>query len=61
MPEMDGRPIVLIVGNEVCGVDPGILDQCEKIFSIPMQGVKTSLNTAVAFGIAVYSLRLHLH
>jgi len=60
MPEMDGRPIVLIVGNEVCGVDPGILDQCEKIFSIPMQGVKTSLNTAVAFGIAVYSLRLHL-
>ncbi|HVN71529.1 MAG TPA: RNA methyltransferase [Desulfomonilia bacterium] len=55
--ETDCRPIVLVVGNEVCGVDPGILDLCEKIFAIPMQGVKTSLNTAVAFGIAVYTLR----
>ena len=42
------------------GVDPGILDQCEKVLAIPMQGIKTSLNAAVAFGIAVYMLRLSL-
>jgi tRNA G18 (ribose-2'-O)-methylase SpoU len=56
--DMDDRPVVLVIGNEVCGVDPGILALCEEVLGIPMQGVKTSLNTAVAFGIAVYSLRL---
>lgn len=50
-------PIVLVIGNEVCGVDPGILSLCEKVLGIPMQGVKTSLNTAVALGIALYRLR----
>ena len=55
--ETDDRPIVLVVGNEISGVDPGILDQCDRIISIPMQGIKTSLNTSVAFGIAVYTLR----
>lgn len=55
-PERKQTPIVLVIGNEVCGVDPGILSLCEKVLGIPMQGVKTSLNTAVAFGIAVYHL-----
>ncbi|HPR55065.1 MAG TPA: RNA methyltransferase [Deltaproteobacteria bacterium] len=56
-PGEDGRPVVLVIGNEICGVDPGILSICEQVLGIPMQGVKTSLNTAVAFGIAVYTLR----
>jgi len=56
--DYDDKTVVLVVGNEVCGVDPGILDQCEKVLAIPMQGIKTSLNAAVAFGIAVYMLRL---
>ncbi len=47
------KPIVLIVGNEVTGVDPGILDLCEKILYIPMHGEKRSLNVEVAFGVAV--------
>jgi len=45
--------IVLIVGNEVSGVDPGIIGICDKIVSIPMFGKKQSYNVAVAFGIAV--------
>lgn len=57
--ETDERPIVIVVGNEVCGVDPGILTQCEKVLAIPMQGIKSSLNAAVAFGIAVYTIRFH--
>ena len=54
-----GKPIVLVIGNEISGVDPGILALCEKITHIPMSGIKTSLNAAVAFGIAVYALRFH--
>ena len=46
-------PIVIIIGNEVSGVDPGIIDICDKVISIPMVGKKHSYNVAVAFGIAV--------
>lgn len=53
----DGRPIVLIVGNENVGVDPDILALCEQIVALPMQGVKDSLNVSVALGIAVYTIR----
>jgi 23S rRNA (guanosine2251-2'-O)-methyltransferase len=50
--------IVLIVGNEITGVDPEVLDLCERIIFIPMDGSKRSLNVAVAFGIAANSLRM---
>lgn len=50
-------PVVLVVGNEVSGVDPGILEASDKIFSLPMLGHKSSLNAVVAFGAAVYWLR----
>ena len=52
-----GPPILLIVGNELAGVDPAILERCERVLSIPMAGVKHSLNVVVAFGIAAYFLR----
>jgi len=48
---------VLIVGNEVTGVDPGLLDQSDMIYYIPMHGQKRSFNVAIAFGIAAYALR----
>ncbi len=48
--------VVLVVGNEISGVDPEILSLCERVILIPMQGVKRSFNAAVAFGIAVYYL-----
>ncbi len=46
------RPHVLVVGNEVAGVDPGILEIADRIIYIPMKGQKRSLNVAVAFAIA---------
>lgn len=49
--------VILAVGNEITGVDPGILELCEKIIYIPMQGAKRSLNVAVAFGIAASYFR----
>jgi len=47
---------VLIVGSEVTGVDPELLDLADKIFYIPMRGQKRSFNVAVAFGVAGFSL-----
>jgi 23S rRNA (guanosine2251-2'-O)-methyltransferase len=48
--------VILIVGNEVTGVDPELLDLCDQIFYIPMYGQKGSFNVAIAFGIAAYAL-----
>lgn len=50
-------PRMLIVGNEVTGVDPGLLEMADEIFYIPMQGEKRSFNVAIAFGIAAYALK----
>jgi tRNA G18 (ribose-2'-O)-methylase SpoU len=47
---------LLVVGNEVSGIDPEIMEISTKCLYIPMRGNKTSLNVAVAFGIAIYSL-----
>ena len=49
-------PTLLIFGNEIIGIDPDILALCDNHLHIPMQGLKNSLNVAIAFGIAVYSL-----
>jgi tRNA G18 (ribose-2'-O)-methylase SpoU len=54
-------PLVLMLGNEVCGVDPAILALCDDVLAIPMQGVKNSFNVATSFGIAIsylYALSL---
>ena len=56
-PEIPDEPLCLVVGNEVSGIDPGILALCDRRVWIPMQGYKRSLNVAIAFGIAVYTLR----
>jgi len=55
--DADSRSILLTVGNEVCGVDPGLVEISERVISIPMAGQKRSYNVAVAFGIAVSYLR----
>jgi 23S rRNA (guanosine2251-2'-O)-methyltransferase len=55
--ENQGQGIILMVGNEVTGVDPALLDLCEQIVFIPMRGQKRSLNVEVAFGVAVWALK----
>jgi len=56
LPKAD-TPIALVVGSEPAGVDPAVLAQADTTLSLPMAGSKGSLNVAVAFGIAVYTLR----
>lgn len=50
-------PQILIVGNEITGVDPELLDLCDQIFFLPMHGEKRSFNVAIAFSVAAYALR----
>jgi tRNA G18 (ribose-2'-O)-methylase SpoU len=50
----------LVVGNEVAGVSPAVLEACPLHVRIPMRGVKGSLNVAVAFGIAAHVAALAL-
>lgn len=52
-------PLLLVVGNEVSGVDPAILQITHHAIEIPMFGIKKSINVATAFGIAAYFLRQH--
>jgi len=54
--EVPPTPLVLVVGNEVTGIDPDLLALCERCVSIPMAGRKRSLNVATAFGIAAILL-----
>jgi len=49
---------ILILGNEISGVDPELLELCDSIFHIPMLGEKRSFNVAIAFSIAAYALSL---
>ena len=50
------QKVVLIMGSEVTGVDPDLLELCDEIFYIPMRGEKKSFNVAMAFSIAAYAL-----
>lgn len=50
------RKILLILGNEVDGLEKEILDVCDHIIELPMLGKKESLNVAVAAGIVLYQL-----
>lgn len=51
------NPIVLIVGNEVSGIDPEAVKNSSLCVYIPMEGIKESLNVASAFAIASYLIR----
>ena len=51
------QKLALVVGNERAGIDPAIQRECDALLSLPMSGRKSSLNVAVAFGIALYWVR----
>ncbi len=49
-------PCLLVVGNELEGINQAVLNQADVVLEIPMQGNKESLNVGVATGIALYHL-----
>ncbi len=54
-PKKDYK-LALVLGAEVNGLPKKILQQCEGILEIPMNGSKESLNVSVAFGIIIFSI-----
>jgi tRNA G18 (ribose-2'-O)-methylase SpoU len=50
------RKTAVIVGNEVDGVSPTLLELADIVAEIPMKGKKESLNISVAAGIFLYRL-----
>jgi tRNA G18 (ribose-2'-O)-methylase SpoU len=54
--QLQNQRSVLIVGNEIAGIDLELLDLCDSIYCIPMHGEKKSFNVAIAFSIAAYAI-----
>ena len=53
-------PVCLIVGNEVDGVSESVMALCDSSVEISMSGIKNSLNVAVAFGVAGFTIASRL-
>ena len=49
-------PMLLVVGNELTGVSAEVLAEVDSIVSLPMLGIKVSLNVSVATGVALYEI-----
>jgi tRNA G18 (ribose-2'-O)-methylase SpoU len=45
--------VCLVFGNEVDGIPEEVIDRCDQVVKVTMQGVKSSLNVSVSFGILV--------
>lgn len=50
------KPVAIIIGNEVEGVNQEVLDHCDAAVEISMLGIANSLNVATATGIILYYL-----
>lgn len=53
---LKGERYLLVVGNEVSGVDQRIVDIADVVIEIPQRGVKHSLNVSVSAGIAMWQM-----
>ena len=51
-----GDKVVLVLGEEVHGIAPGLYELMDLFVEIPMRGRKESFNVSVAAGIAMYGL-----
>ncbi|TCD47157.1 RNA methyltransferase [Chlorobium sp. N1] len=53
---LEDFPLCLVLGNEVGGIDDGLLEVCDGVLEIPQYGTKHSLNVSVAAGVALFEL-----
>ena len=52
--DYDGS-LIMLMGNEQAGLNAPLMDVCDQLVKIPMQGRSDSLNLAVATGVALYT------
>lgn len=50
------KKVAIIMGPEVEGLSKNILDKCDLVLEIPMNGKKESLNVSVACGVALFRI-----
>jgi tRNA G18 (ribose-2'-O)-methylase SpoU len=50
----DGRPLALVLGNEVEGVSDVVIQACDGCVVIPQHGSKHSLNVSVCAGVVLW-------
>lgn len=55
--DYEGRPVVLLMGNESQGLPDTLAALCDTLLRIPQAGRADSLNLAVATGIMLYEVR----
>lgn len=48
--------IAIVMGNEVKGVDQGVINECDGCLEIPQFGTKHSLNVSTAAGIVIWEV-----
>jgi len=53
---MDGRPVAIVLGNEIEGVQEGVLPLCDGCLEIPQFGTKHSLNVSCAGAIVIWEM-----
>ena len=56
LKEVLSQKIVLVLGEEVNGINPELYDLIDLFVEIPMRGKKESFNVSVAAGIAMYGI-----
>lgn len=60
IPSEKENKLMLVVGNEVNGVDQRIVDISDVVLEIPQEGTKHSLNVSTSASIALFHLYLQL-
>ncbi len=50
------KKVAVLVGREIEGIEPEILDACDVIVEIPMYGQKESFNVSAAAAMALYQI-----
>jgi len=50
------KPVAIVFGNEVTGINAKIQGRCDAVVCIPMHGHKNSINVATAFGVDFYEI-----
>ncbi len=50
------RPVALVLGHEVRGIQPPVLERCAAAVRVPMLGYKNTINVATAYGVVLYEL-----
>jgi len=54
-------PMALVIGHEVKGIKPEIINLADQCVFIPMRGHKESLNVASAYAIAIYEISKQIY